>query len=90
MPGADATVLTVWVPFIYTYAGSAASGVGLGVGGAYAYATSPGVDDASREAAGVTAAEGAQRAADAGLVATARAEGREADVAARSRPWRPR
>ena len=34
MPGADATVLTVRVPFIHTHAGSAASGVGLGVGGA--------------------------------------------------------
>jgi nucleotide-binding universal stress UspA family protein len=81
MPGADATVLTVWVPFVYTCAGSATSGLGLGVGGVYAYAASPDVDDASREAAGVTADEGAQRAADAGLVATARAEGRDADVA---------
>lgn len=81
MPSAEATVLTVWVPFIYACAASGASGVGLGMGGTYAYAESPDIDDASREAARATATEGARRAADAGLLATARDEGRDPDVA---------
>jgi nucleotide-binding universal stress UspA family protein len=81
MPGAEATVLTVWVPFIYRYASSGLTGMGLGMGGTYAYAESPDIDDASREAARATATEGAQHAAGAGLLATARDEGRDADVA---------
>jgi len=81
MPGAETTVVSVWVPFVYTWARSCAPGMGLGMLGTYAYAGSADMDEASREAALATATEGAQRAADAGLVATARAEGRDGDVA---------
>jgi nucleotide-binding universal stress UspA family protein len=81
MPGAEATVLSVWVPFIYTWARTCAPGMGLGMTGTYAYAASADVDDASRDAALATAGEGARRATDAGLVATARAEELDGDVA---------
>jgi nucleotide-binding universal stress UspA family protein len=81
MPGAEATVVTVWVPFIYAWAHSMAPGMGLGMAGTYAYAESGNIDAASRDAALVTATEGAERAAAAGLVATPRSEGRDGDVA---------
>ena len=81
MPGAEATVVTVWMPFIYTWARRCAPGMGLGMAGTLAYAESADMDTASREAALATATEGAQRAADAGLVATPRADSGDGDVA---------
>lgn len=81
MPGAEATVVTVWVPFIYTWARSCAPGMGLGMAGTLAYAESAEMDAATREAALATATEGAQRATDAGLVATPRADSRDGDIA---------
>jgi nucleotide-binding universal stress UspA family protein len=81
IPGAEATVLTVWVPFIYTWARTCAPGMGLGMTGTYAYAGSADMDDASRDAARGTATEGAQRATAAGLAAIARAERSDGDVA---------
>jgi nucleotide-binding universal stress UspA family protein len=81
MPGADVTVVTVWMPFIYTWARSCAPGMGLGMAGTLAYAESADMDTASREAALATAIEGAQRATDAGLVATPRADSGDGDVA---------
>jgi nucleotide-binding universal stress UspA family protein len=65
MPGADATVLTVWEPFMVTLARSGAMGVG-------GYGDAVGIDAASQTAALSTAQEGADRATAAGLAATPR------------------
>jgi nucleotide-binding universal stress UspA family protein len=81
MPGAEATVVTVWVPFIYTMARCHAPGMGLGMAGTLAYAESADMDAASQAAALATATEGAERAAEAGLVATPRADSRDGDIA---------
>src|SRR3954447_4136149 len=64
LPGADVTVLTVWESFP-----GATSGGLMGMGSAYLDPIE--VDHASREAAGRLAAEGADRAAAAGLKARA-------------------
>jgi len=73
MPGAETTVLTVWEPFIDTLARSGSPGLGMGVGIAGSYAGYEGIDEDNRNAALASAGEGAQRATEAGLVATARA-----------------
>jgi nucleotide-binding universal stress UspA family protein len=80
-PGADATVLTVWVPFIDSLARAALPGMGLGMVGTYGWAASEETDVANRAGALATATEGAQRATDAGLVATPRAVSLDRDVA---------
>ena len=69
MPGAEATVLTVWEPFrdIMTRTGSMGRGMGMGIGGSYA--ESEEIDTASRERALSSATEGAERVAAAGLIA---------------------
>jgi nucleotide-binding universal stress UspA family protein len=81
MPGAETTVLTVWVPFIYSWARTTSAIGSAGMAGSYAFADSENIDAAGREAALATATEGAQRATAAGLAATARADGRDGDVA---------
>jgi len=82
MPGAHATVLTVWCRFTDSFAYTGASPhMGLGMIGSYASAESEGIDDTSRATALATATEGAQRATDAGLVATPRCESRDGDTA---------
>jgi nucleotide-binding universal stress UspA family protein len=67
MPGAEATVLTIWEPFVDAVARSGSMGMGLGMGGAYGNPEA--IDAAVRDAALATAADGAQRATAAGLVA---------------------
>jgi len=79
-PGAEATVLTVWVAFVDVMA-SAGSGMGMGLTASYSLTESAQIDAGSRDAALATAAEGAQRATAAGLVCTPRAQTRVGDVA---------
>ena len=83
MPGAEATVLTVWEPFMDALARSGSMGMGMGMGmtGAYADGNPEKIDATSRAAALAAAAEGAQRATAAGLVARSRAESRDAGIA---------
>ncbi|MDX6619953.1 MAG: hypothetical protein QOK36_2339, partial [Gaiellales bacterium] len=57
-PGAEATVVTVWVPFMDSLARAALPGMGLGMIGTYAYAETEQTDAANRAAALATAAEG--------------------------------
>ena len=78
MPSAKATVLTVWRPFsdASSYSGSTVIGVGMG-----AYADHPAIDAASEQSASEKAADGAQRAATAGLVAEPRVAGSLGGVA---------
>jgi nucleotide-binding universal stress UspA family protein len=79
MPRAEATLLTVWEPYLETIARSGAMGVGFGLGDSLddGYA----VDAASRETALAVASEGAARATSAGLVAHPRIASRLAGVA---------
>jgi nucleotide-binding universal stress UspA family protein len=67
MPGAEATVLTVWEPFTNVMMGAGSMGMGLGT--VRTSVDSEVIDKASREAA------------PAGLVARARPEARQGDVA---------
>jgi nucleotide-binding universal stress UspA family protein len=80
-PGAEATVLTVWVAFMDSLARTASPGMGLGMIGLYAYGESEDIDKANHDAALATATEGAERAMAAGLVARPHAERRAGDVA---------
>jgi nucleotide-binding universal stress UspA family protein len=82
MPGAEATILTVWETFIDSMARNGAMGMGFGMTSGYGLADSPAIDATTRDAAHATASEGAERAIAAGLVAVARVESRDADVAA--------
>ena len=79
MPGAEATVLTVWEPYLDTLVRSGSMGFGLGMSGSYG--DSEVVDAASGERALATATEGAQRATAAGLVAHPRALSHHGGVA---------
>ena len=81
MPGAQATVVTVWEPVLDALLRTGSLGAGMGVGLAGAYAESERIDAALRAAALARATEGAERAAAAGLIANARCEGRDGDVA---------
>ena len=80
MPGAHATVLTVWVPFADALAGASSPGIALGMPGGYEYAEASGIDAANRAAALATATEGARRATAAGLVARPCAQRCDRDV----------
>jgi nucleotide-binding universal stress UspA family protein len=71
MPGAEATVLTVWEPYLDVLARTGSMGLGFGMAGGYT--DSEAVDTATGEAALATATEGAQRAMAAGLAALPRA-----------------
>jgi nucleotide-binding universal stress UspA family protein len=79
MPGAEATVLTVWEPFMNSLARSGS--LGMGMAGTYAYADSEKIDEATRVSALASATDGAQRATAAGLVAQPRAESRNGGIA---------
>lgn len=68
MPGAETTVLTVWEPF--QAAMSRTGGMGMGMGASYP--DNGEIDAANEEAARARAAEGAERATAAGLVAEPR------------------
>jgi nucleotide-binding universal stress UspA family protein len=75
MPGAEATVLTVWEPIQITLART--GGMGMGVW----YPDEGRVDAASEESAQARAAEGAERATAAGLVAEPRIAARQDSIA---------
>jgi nucleotide-binding universal stress UspA family protein len=80
MPGATATVLMVWEPFIETVARTGSLGGSFAMaGGTIQYDK---VDEAAEKAANAGAAEGAERAIAAGLLASPRAESLRGDVAA--------
>jgi nucleotide-binding universal stress UspA family protein len=66
MPGAPTTVLTVWEPFIDVMTRTGSAGFGMGMPGTVDIEK---IDSGTREAAQATAAEGAELARAAGLVA---------------------
>jgi nucleotide-binding universal stress UspA family protein len=80
MPGVEATVLTVWEPYLDTLARTGSMGLGFGMAGGYGDAEA--VDAAAGEAALATATEGAERATAAGLVAHPRALKHHGGIAA--------
>jgi len=80
MPGARATILSVWVPFADALARTASPGMGVSLG-IYEYAEAGGIDAVNRAAALATATEGARRATAAGLVARPQAQSANGDVA---------
>lgn len=77
MPGAETTVLTVWEPF--QAAMSRTGGMGMGMGASYP--DNGEIDAANEEAARARAAEGAERATAAGLVAEPRIAVRQDGIA---------
>lgn len=77
LAGQDATVLTVWEPFMSVMA---RSGAGLGYGGALPVRIEE-IDQESKQSARTRAGEGAERARRAGLDAQARVESRSVTVA---------
>ena len=82
MPGARATILSVWVPFAEALARTASPGMGVSIGiGTHEYAEAGGIDAVNRAAALATATVGARRATAAGLVARPRAQSANGDVA---------
>jgi nucleotide-binding universal stress UspA family protein len=81
MPGAEATVLTVWEPFIEALAHNGSLGLG-GAGMVGSIADSQSIDAASEDAALATATAGAERATAAGLMARPRAEARHSGTIA--------
>jgi nucleotide-binding universal stress UspA family protein len=81
MPGAEATVLTVWEPFLDAMARSGSFATGFGIVGGYGLAESQTIDATTCDAASTTAFDGAERATAAGLVARARSERRHGDIA---------
>jgi nucleotide-binding universal stress UspA family protein len=78
MPGSDATVLSLWETVLEAMSRNGSLGMGLGMIGSYG---DDGADAAIKQAAIDTAAAGAQRANDAGLVASPRVENRHGDIA---------
>jgi nucleotide-binding universal stress UspA family protein len=79
MPGSDATVLVVWETIIETMTRNGSLGMGMGMGGAY---DNDEIEASIKQAALDTAADGAQRAVDAGLVAQPRTANRDDEIAA--------
>jgi nucleotide-binding universal stress UspA family protein len=79
MPGAEATVLTVWEPYIETLTRTGALGFGMGMAANDEEAQK--VDAHNQEAALNGATEGAERATAAGLVAQPRVARRHGDIA---------
>lgn len=79
MPGAAATILTVWEPFIDALRRSGSTSVGMGFGGGYI--DDPQVDELQQQHARDTAAEGVEVARAAGLTAEPRIAGRHGSVA---------
>lgn len=77
MPGAETAVLTVWEPF--QAAMSRTGGMGMGMGASYP--DNGEIDAANEEAARARAAEGAERATAAGLVAEPRIAVRQDGIA---------
>jgi len=79
MPGAEATVLTVWEPFADMLMRAGSLAVGMGAAGAYGDAEK--IDAADHDAALAHATEGAAHARSRGLVAEPRAAARHGDIA---------
>ncbi len=79
MPGCEVTVLTIWETLLETMTRNGALGAGLGMVG---MEDDAGADSTIRRAADDTAAQGAQRASAAGLVAQPRIADRKGDMAA--------
>jgi nucleotide-binding universal stress UspA family protein len=80
MPGGEATVLVIWETILETMTRRGALGMGIGMVGAYGDDT--GADAAIEKAALETAADGAERASAAGLVASPRVVNRHDEIAA--------
>ena len=72
MPGTQATVLTLWEPFVDTMTSVGSLGLGFGAGGDYGDLEQ--IDARSEKAAAARATEGSARANAAGLVASPLAE----------------
>jgi nucleotide-binding universal stress UspA family protein len=81
MPGAQATVLTVWETFVDAMTRGGGLGMGFGAYVGFDDADVEANDQTNRDAALAQAAEGAKRATAAGLVATPRCETRHDTVA---------
>lgn len=79
MPGARATVVTVWEPYIDQLTRTGSLGMGYGMVGSDA--DSQRIDENNKGAALQKATEGAERATAAGLVATPQCATREGSVA---------
>ncbi len=79
MAGSDATVLVIWETILETMTRHGSLGMGFGLIGPYG---DDGADTAIKQAAVDTAADGAQRAAAAGLVAQPRVVNRDDEIAA--------
>lgn len=77
MPGAETTVLTVWEPFQAAMSRTGGKGMGMGT----SYPVNSEIDAANEEAARARAAEGAERATAAGLVAEPRIAVRQDGIA---------
>jgi nucleotide-binding universal stress UspA family protein len=77
MPGAETTVLTVWEPFQAAMSRTGGQGMGMGT----SYPVNSEIDAANEEAARARAAEGAERATAAGLVAEPRIAVRQDGIA---------
>lgn len=80
-PGAPATVIAVWEPFIGMLSRTGAIGMGTTAGLAGTFDDAERIDAASRKAALAIATDGAERATSAGLRAVPRCEDRHGDVA---------
>jgi nucleotide-binding universal stress UspA family protein len=78
MPGAEATVLTVWEPFLDMLTRTGSLGIAGMSGG---YADSEKIDATSQEAALASATEGVKRATAAGLVAQPLSASRHGSIA---------
>lgn len=81
MSGAEATVLTVWEPFLDTMVRSGSVGMGMGMGLGGMYQDNEKMDEDLRKTALESATEGAQRASAAGLVAQPRIASRHGGIA---------
>jgi nucleotide-binding universal stress UspA family protein len=79
MPGAEATVLTVWEPFMDALTRTGSLGLSGGVAGSFGDLEQ--IDAVSQKAALANATEGAERATAAGLVAQPRSESRHGGIA---------
>lgn len=78
MPGSEATVLVIWETMVETMTRTGALGMAIGMVGSYG---DDGADASIEKAARQTAADGAERAAAAGLVAQPRVATRDGDIA---------
>lgn len=81
MPGAPATVLTVWEPYIDALVRGGSLGIGAGMGMAGSFAAAEEIDRVCADTAFTTATEGAERATAAGLLANPMSHTRRGAIA---------